>query len=235
MITNIRFWQKNLDAGRSWFLIAIVILLFILYERILCSRFLAQCYYNQALTDFAKASRLSSDVTVEKSLLYQRGLNLLKKSSHFNPYSPLAYFGFAEAILEIEKDSLLRSSLDINDFAGQGKGQEGFYPLAKEKLIKAISSEPTNAIYHQRLGGVYDKISDAANAEAEFRKAVSLDPQNISIRLYLSAYYLSEGKQDEFLRHLNRAIEIDKKIYGRTGYEVKNFLIAIGREDLIIK
>ena len=232
-MANIDSWQKDLKAGHSWFLISGFIFLFMLSGRTLFSRFLAQNYYNKALTDFAKASRLPCDITVEKSLLYQRGLSLLKESSRLNPHSPLSYFGFAEAILEIEKDFLLKRSLDIKGLGSGKEGQGDFYDLAKGKLIEAISREPTNPIYHQRLGAVYDKVSEAANAEQEFRRAVLLDPQNISIRLYLSNYYLSKGKQAEFLNHLNRALKLDQEIYGRTGYEVRNFLEAIGRKDLI--
>jgi hypothetical protein len=60
-----------------------------------------------------------------------------------------------------------------------------------------------------------------------------LDPQNISLRLYLSQYFLSRNKQADFLQHISRAIKVDRAANLTTSWEMQNFLKGLGREDLV--
>lgn len=227
-------YRIKLNTGSVVLLILLFILLFLAYEYNLARRLFSQIDYDKAICAFGKARFISKDLIVKRSLLYQDGLKLLKRSLYFNPHNSRANFKFAEIINEMEEDPVLKSSLDINNFAtGPNIGQEIFLNIAEIGYKEAIFREPTDAIHHQRLGYTYVKSGESRQAEDEFEKAVLLDPQNISLRLYLSSYFLSKDNINSFYRHINRAMEIDRKIYLTTSWEMQNFLKAIGREDLI--
>jgi len=173
-------------------------------------------------------------MVVAKSLSYQKGLRLLKESSRLAPYDAKPNFIYAEVILNICEDPVLQSSFDLREFAGQGDGQSGFYYLAKENYTQAVLKEPTNPIYHQRLGYVYDKILDTEDAERELANAVLLDPQNIRIRIYLSQYFLNKNKDDIARAHLDKVISLYRS-GGGCGLEseLSSLFKSVGREDLI--
>lgn len=227
-------WQRNLKPSELSILIILFIFIFIFSEFILLSRLSADRYLYRAMDYLRKGRSLSNNIIIEKSLLYYKGLKLFKNSTRLNPFDSRFYFEYAEAIAEIAEDSTLSSSLEIDRLdEGRTGGVEGFYELAKTKYIEAILREPTNAIYHQRLGKIYDKLSDSAKAEEEFRKAALLSPQNLSIHLYLSQYFLSKNKEEGFLFYIKKAIELERVVYGGgLGGEVILFLRSIGREDL---
>jgi len=111
--------------------------------------------------------------------------------------------------------------------------------LARRNYVAALKLDPTNAIYHQRLGSIYEKLSSDIQAEKEFKKAVLLDSQNVSIHLYLTQYYLSRNKESEFNYHLGRVVELYKlALTGggpmeRLGNMVRQYLESIKQEELV--
>jgi len=229
-------WQESLNQRQSLILITLFIFLFIFYECILFSRLSAEKYLDKALDYSEKSRSLDKKIIIEKSLLYYKALKLLNKAASLNPYDSRAYFEYAQMITEIGDDSLFSSSLDIKMLDAKEESDElGFYNLAKKEYAGAILREPTNAIYHQRLGSIYGKLSDTKSAEEEFKKAVLASPCNLSIHLYLSQYFLSKDKQANFLYHIKKAIELQRGGVsgGFVGGDVFWFLKSIGREDLI--
>jgi len=211
----------------------LVVFLFAGYEYGLARRLFSRLDYDKALCVFGKARFISKDLIVNRSLLYQNGLKLLRGSLYSNPVDARTNFQFAEIINEIEEDPDLNKSLDIKNFTVWfSTSQDNFLNIAERGYKEAISREPTDAIYHQRLGYTYVKSGENRKAEDEFERAVLLDPQNISLRLYLSRYFSSKD-MSSFYIHINRAMEIDKQIYLTTSWEMQNFLKTIGREDLI--
>lgn len=228
-------WQKDLDQKQSLILITLFIFLFIFYECILFSRLSVQGYLDKALDYLEKSRSLDKQIIIEKSLLYYQALKLVNKAASLNPYDSRPYFEYAQIITEIGDDTLLSGSLDIKmlDAKLESDGM-GFYGLAKTEYVGAILREPTNAIYHQKLGAIYDKLSDTKSAEEEFKKAVLLSPQNLSIYLYLSQYFFLRGKAENFLYHIQKAIALQRVVPGGVvGGEVAVFLKSIGAEDLI--
>lgn len=204
-------------------------------EYVLFSRLLAERYFDKGLDYLEEARSTPREILAKKCLSYRNVLKLLKRSIKLNLYDSRAYFEYANVITEIGKDPELSMLLDIESFVDSQR-QQGLYNLAKVKYIEAILNEPTNAIYHQRLGSIYDKLSDSKKAEEEFKKAVLLDPQNISIYIYLSQYFLSKGREDDFFYYLDRVLETYKKALrdgGPFADMAQNFLKAIGRENLI--
>jgi tetratricopeptide (TPR) repeat protein len=225
----------RIRLSKGWVILFIFLALvsFVYYESILYQRLLAQLNFSKAKTSFVKARYISKELIVKKSLLYQDGLKLLKSSLLLDPADSRFNFEFAEIINEAKDDPELWGSLGINNLVSPEEAGLGPWELARIRYGEAILKEPTNAIYHQRLGSLYDKIGQTRKAEEEFTQAVILDPQNISLRLYLSQYFLSKGKQDDFLKHISRAVDIDKAANLTTSWEMQNFLKRLGREDLI--
>lgn len=231
----LKSWQKDLSPKESLILIILLVFLFIFYEYILFPRLLTERYLSKAPYYLEKSRSLNGDLIVEKALLYNKALKLLKKATRLNSFDSRPYFEYAQAIAEVGDDPQLRYALDIKTPDGKLKtGENGFYNLAKSNYTEAILREPTNAIYHQRLGRAYDKLSDAKSAEEEFKKAALLSPESLSIHLYLSQYFFSKDNQADFLFHIKKAIELQRIVCGGVvAGEVSVFLKSIGREDLI--
>jgi tetratricopeptide (TPR) repeat protein len=229
-------WQRILSTKISLILATSFFFIFFFYIYIIFSWALAQRYFEDASNFLENARSLEKEVVVEKSILYQKALRLMKKAARLNPYDARYYFEYAEVITELGGDSELSSSLDINSMGVEEKGDIGFYNLAKSYYLEAIKREPTNAIYHQRLGDIYDKLSINQKAEEELNKSILLDPYNIVVHLYLSKYFLSRNRQTDFLYYLNKAVDFYRRSGIAGGYvseQVENFLKTIDREYLI--
>jgi len=224
-------WQKDLNRKNSLTLIILFIFLFACYEYILFSRLSSRRHLDKAFIHLEKARFVNKEIIVEKLLLYQKALKFLRNAMRLNSYDARPYFEFAQVISEIRSDSELANSLDIKSLSGwqeQEQDDKGFYNLAKANYIEAILREPTNPIYHQRLGSIYDKLSYAENAEKEFNKAVLLDPQNLMLHLYLSRYFYIKDRQTEFLKHLNKTLDLYKVLPRSPFHEkVEEFLRKI--------
>ena len=184
-----------------------------------------------------KGRSTPKEMLLEKSLFYQNALKLFKRSLRLDPYDADPYFECGQIIAEIADDSELSGSLDM---VTKEDGGRGAYNLAKSYYEEAILKGPANAIYHQGLGSIYDKLSETQESEREFRKAVLLDPQNVTIHLYLSQYFLSQNKESDFLYHLDKVVQLYNKSGMRGGGPlghladmVRDFLKRINREDLI--
>jgi len=229
-------YQKELDKSLALILAALFFVLFIWHESVLFSRLLAEEYISDSSICLEKARTLPKSQLIEKSLLYQKALRLLSNSIKQNSYDSNAYFKYGETIREIADDSELRNAIDIQSVGAQKKVSTGYYDAARVKYTEAILRELTNGIYHQRLGDTYAKLSDDEKAEKEFKNTVLLDPQNRTIYFYLSQYFWSKGKYDDFMYNVHKVIEFDKIQHrGRIGYALSSFLKSIKREDLIPK
>jgi tetratricopeptide (TPR) repeat protein len=66
----------------------------------------------------------------------------------------------------------------IGEISGQGKLDE-----AKAEFIKLLKSDPKCVKAHYELGGIYRALNDNANAEEEFKTALTIDPT------FYDAYY----------------------------------------------
>ena len=166
---------------------------------------------------------------------------MLAQAIRSNSLDASTNFAFAEAInSKISQDEQLARLLELEDFnLTKGKESPGFFELVRLNYIEAAVKNPTNAIYHQRLGSVYEKLSQDIQAEAELKKATLLDPQNVSIHLYLTQYYLSRNKQRESDYHLDRVVQLYKLVLTGGGpmehlaRMVCEYLTSIDREELI--
>jgi len=228
-------WQRDISRKESLILVALFILLFVYYEYLLFSRLSAESCLRQGMHYLEEGRSAPREMLLKKSLFYQDALKSFESSLKLNPYDARPYIEYGQIMAEIADDSELSSSLDIGIKKDEKKG---LYALAKSYYEEAVLKDPANAIYHQRLGSIYDKLSESEKAEREFHKAVSLDPQNVTIHLYLSQYFLSKNKESDFLYHLDKVVQIYNNANRLRGggpfYSmVYDFLKSINKEDLI--
>ncbi|TRZ95511.1 hypothetical protein D4R78_03585 [bacterium] len=231
--TRIDIYRIDLGKTKAALVAFLAVICFVYYGYSLYQRLFAQLDFAKAKTSFAKARYISKDLMVKKSLLYQDGFRLLNSSLRLDPGDSRFSFEFAEVVDEIKDNPDLWGSLGISNLVSPGEAGLEPLRLAQLRYKEAVSREPTNAIYHQRLGSIYNKIGQTRKAEEEFAQAVMLDPQNISLRLYLSQYFLSRNKQADFFQHISRAIDVDRAANLTTSWEMQNFLKGLSREDLV--
>ena len=228
-------WQVQLSLDKALIIFTIIAIPLLLYSRVLYSRFKAQEYLESALACLEKARALTQDEIVRKSLFYQEAISSLRSSIALNSMDGRSYFEYGQAIYDLSEDSSLFSSLDM-DAMGLRGGLDGFYKLSRAYYTNAIMCEPTNAIYHLRLGSLFDKTGSTDEAGREFKNALKLDGQNVSIHVYLAQYFLSKGNNAEFNFHLNKVIDsfdFSLRGGGTIGALVHDFIKKIGREDLL--
>ncbi len=86
---------------------------------------------------------------------------------------------------------------------------EVYYPKAKEAALKALSIDDDLAEAHAALASVaggYDR--DLRKAEAEFRRAIELNPSYPSAHQWYAQFLAFERRLDESWREINRALEL---------------------------
>lgn len=235
-------WHREISANTAKILISLCILVFLFYQIFIFVLLRAEILTRQGRAFLKKAERLGSKgIIVEQAVFYKRALRILAQAIRSNPLDASTNFAFAEAInSKINQDEQLARLAELEDLNPTGgKESLGSLELVRLNYIEAAVKNPTNAIYHQRLGSVYEKLSQDIQAEAELKKATLLDPQNVSIHLYLAQYYLSRNKQREFDYHLGRVVELYKLVLTGGGpvehlaRMVCEYLTSINREELI--
>jgi TolB-like protein/Tfp pilus assembly protein PilF len=110
------------------------------------------------------------------------------------------------------------------------EGQEAI-AKARASAKSALDLDPNLAEAHLAQGLILNRVDfKFAGAEAEFRRAVELAPQNAAVTTSLSALMASLDRLDEAVPLTQRAIALDPL---RTGsyYNLALYLIALGRYD----
>lgn len=216
--------------------------IFILYQFFIFAQLRAKKFTRDAQAYLRKAQGLEGEgLIVEQAIFYKRAIRLLARAIKSNPLDASTYFAYAESInSKMGQDEQLAGVLDLESLSSATREENpNLVDLARRNFAEAVKRDPTNAIYHQRLASIYEKLSNDVQAETELKKAVLLDPQNVSIHLYLTQYYLSRNKQSEFNYHLGRVVELYKlALRGggpmeRLGNMVIRYLESIKREELI--
>ena len=87
--------------------------------------------------------------------------------------------------------------------------EAGQYGLARKDLMKAVELDGENGDAYNALGVLYQKLDDRNQAEASFRKALSLSRDNDAVRNNYGRYLCSVGRSEEALT-LFRAIVAGK-------------------------
>jgi type IV pilus assembly protein PilF len=75
--------------------------------------------------------------------------------------------------------------------------QQGNYPLAKEKLERAVKQNPKDPDVHTSLGLLYDRTGEIKLADKHFREALRLAPDSPDISNNYAIYLCKNGRVDE--------------------------------------
>ena len=75
--------------------------------------------------------------------------------------------------------------------------QQGNYPVAKEKLERALKQNPKDPDVHTSLGLLYDNTGDPKLADKHFREALHLAPERPDISNNYGIYLCKNGRVDE--------------------------------------
>jgi len=91
------------------------------------------------------------------------------------------------------------------------------YNEALGYLIRSLLKDPKQPQPHIYLGQVYDQIGEIANAEKEFRTAVTLSPLSMRARFGLADFHFDHGKLEEARKEYKESLRVDKTPRGYWG------------------
>lgn len=136
-----------------------------------------------------------------------------------------------DAIAETDKAiALMPKNAEFINFHGQLLFLAGRLPQAEAALRTALELDPYLTDAHNNLGAVFDRMGKQTEAEAEYRIALE-DPAYPSpekVRLNLGLLYGSQGREEDAIRELRKAVELAPRYY-RAHFELASRLEAAGK------
>ena len=124
-----------------------------------------------------------------------KAIEVFQEAIQIDSYYALAYCGLADAYFRLSNVHFPPREV---------------MPKAKEAAFRAAEIDDNLAEAHSSLGLVkvyYDH--DWIGAEAEFRKAIKLDPNLVSAHQRYGSYLTFMGRFEESIRHYETALELD--------------------------
>ena len=112
-----------------------------------------------------------------------------------DPNYALGYVGLADGYLLLE------------DYAGVPTTE--ILPKARAAVDRALQIDDTLAEAHTSLASIYQKSWRWAEAEQEFRHAISLNPNYPTAHHWFANYLVTKGQFDDAMREIKRAQELD--------------------------
>lgn len=111
--------------------------------------------------------------------------------------------------------------------------QYGFLGLAAAFSRQAITSEPENAKYHRNLGRVLLECGQPEDAARSFETALHLDCGELDAMVGLARACDALNRQDDCVRWLNSALELDRHSPKAHFYLAANLMKRARREEAI--
>ena len=99
-----------------------------------------------------------------------------------------------------------RRKAELRTELGAGYYERGQFQVALEELTEAEKFDPSYARIYNVYGLVYTMLADDAKAEANFRKALAMDPGDSEIRHNWGAYLCSHGRARESIPEFEQVI-----------------------------
>ncbi len=124
----------------------------------------------------------------------------------------------------------------VHFFAGQIYFRAGRYPRAEEAFLRSLALDPYLTDAHNYLGAVYQESGRPADAEKHYRAALEdpAYPTPEKACLNLGMLYGTQGRDEEALQMLRRAVEYDPKNH-QAQFEQAVVLERLGRLDQAIR
>lgn len=193
--------------------------------------------YDKAIANFKMASSIRpSDTTavINIAALYDTNKDIANAKASYNQLLSLGYKKVStySRLLQIARDEnnqqdavkVLKDALaaypnnksflieDLNLTMRESKDGSA----AIEKINKAIAADPSNSNLYAVRGSLYDTQKKSDLAQADYKKAVELDPNNFDAVVNLGVYYFNRG-----IDMVNRARKMDLKTYNASGKKLE--------------
>jgi len=145
-----------------------------------------------------------------------------------------SYFGAGrvnEALGILEKAAASQpNNAPLRNYYGQLCFLSGRNAEAEASFSKALELDPHLTDARNNLGAVYDVTGRKDLAEQEFLKVLGDQAYSApeKAHLNLGLLYGSQGRQDEALNHLRKAVELNPKFY-RGHFELASLLDKMGK------
>ena len=170
---------------------------------------LYSAYASEANKDFAGAKTSYNKLigmNYKSVTLYSRLLQIAKQEK--NDAEIAKALQQALAAYPTNKAFMLE---DLNMSLASGKG-----PDAIDKINKSIVADPSNSNLYAVRGSLYDQQKKTDLAQADYKKAVELDPNNFDALFNLGVYNFNKG-----IDMVNRARKMDLKMYQASGKKLE--------------
>jgi TolB-like protein/tetratricopeptide (TPR) repeat protein len=184
------------------------------HERLIAVRSVAPEVYESYLKGEFTLDKSNSRAGIEESIGYFE--QAIKKDPTFAP----AYVGLAE-------------TYDILGMIFVGASPTEVRPKAIQAARKALEIDPQLADAHVLLGFMLQKEWQWAEAEAEFRDALELNPSDAGAQAGFAEWLMCQGRTDEALAWTQRAREHDPLAV--SGSEIARILFVAHRFDEAIR
>jgi len=130
-----------------------------------------------------------------------KGIPYFQRAIQEAPDDPLGYAGLADCY------SLLAYGGDL--FTNDPKGNS-FLLKARDAALKALQLDPDGAEAHTSLGKVRMILEwDWVGAEAEFKRAIELNPSYAAAHMWYAHYLVAVGRFGEAVLEAKRSLELD--------------------------
>ena len=252
-MSYLEIWDKEIKYTLRVIVIVFYSVAVLSLSTAMFSRVRAERLYAKAMDYTKKIDKMDDSLLVEKVLFYRKSLNLLDMASRINPKNSKYFFAYAQVlalILQEENSSKISILSDISEI----ETPPALYNQALNKYSRAINLEPTLAVYHLKLGWIYELLGYFDKAEEEFDKAILLDSTNVINHIYLAKYFLSKNKEVKAFSHacMVRMISRDFTLgqwetaarefanqfregnYSQISFRDKDFILRIDKNDLPI-
>ena len=141
-----------------------------------------------------------------------KALDYFQKAIAKDPKYALAYANLAATFLSLGNKPLTSGG----DYSG-GLPFKETTPKAREAVVKALALDPSLAEAHTPLAYIKFCIDwDWSGAEAEYKQATALNPNNASAHHYYSEYLVVMRRLDEAMKESERAQDLDPLSWGNT-------------------
>ena len=150
----------------------------------------------EAYDDYLRGRYWSNQPKEPKAEGPRKAYDYFQKAIAKDPSYALAYAGLADSFLGLVSVSELPP--------------EEAFTKARRAAAKALALDPSLAEAHMALGLLKFSVDwDWSGAEAEFKQATVLNPNNATAHRWYSFYLVTMGRLDEALKEIERAQDLD--------------------------
>jgi len=163
-----------------------------------------------------------ADQAIEKALTidpnhtqayWVRSLSLIYNKYQFNE-------GLDDALYAMKLDPGSGEAAELTGNAYQVLGQ---YDRSLKYHLIAVDLDPVRPSAYDSLGGAYYYSRNSHDAEAAYRKTISLSPEYTAAHYRLGRVFLMQGKLPEALQEMEKEAQ---NVYGPTGLAMAHFAIG---------